>query len=102
MSTTIKKRRPKLTLARFLTGLVTHFWLIFMVTICLLPVVWMVSAAFTAGRSHKVVPIIPDFSKFSFEHFKFIFSYTYSFSFIHSMSVQCLFLITKAFFCLHL
>lgn len=76
MSTTIKKRRPKLTLARFLTGLVTHFWLIFMVAICLLPVVWMVSAAFTAGRSLKVVPIIPDFSKFSFEHFKFIFTYT--------------------------
>ncbi len=46
-----------------------------MVIACLLPVLWMISAAFTQGRTLDAVPILPDPSRFTTEHFEFIFSY---------------------------
>lgn len=62
----------------FLSVLATffqYFWLILMVIVCLIPVLWMISAAFTRGRTLDAVPILPDPSKFTTEHFEFIFSY---------------------------
>lgn len=73
--TTLELNKKKFNIWRFLLSIFTYAWLIFMVVICLLPVLWMISAAFTKGRTLDAVPILPDFSKMTTEHFEFIFSY---------------------------
>lgn len=58
-----------------LMNIVTHIWLILGAIIVLVPLIWMVSAAFTPGKLLSGVPLIPDFTKWSLEHFKYIFTY---------------------------
>ena len=59
----------------YLMWIVTHIWLIFAAIIVAVPLIWMVSAAFAPGKLLSGVPLVPDVSKFSLEHFEFIFSY---------------------------
>lgn len=73
--TQLELNKRKFSLGRLLTGVLSYGWLIFMVVVCLVPILWMISAAFTAGRTLDAVPILPDPSKFTTEHFDFIFSY---------------------------
>jgi len=58
-----------------LLNIVTHIWLILGAIIVLVPLIWMVSAAFTPGKLLSGVPLIPDFTKWSLEHFNYIFTY---------------------------
>ena len=58
-----------------LLNIVTHIWLILGAVIVLVPLIWMVSAAFTPGKLLSGVPLIPDFTKWSLEHFNYIFTY---------------------------
>ncbi len=58
-----------------LMNIVTHIWLILGAIIVLVPLLWMVSAAFTPGKLLSGVPLIPDFTKWSLEHFNYIFTY---------------------------
>lgn len=44
-------------------------------TIVLIPVIWMISAAFTKGNLLSSVPLIPDFKHFTLDHYQYIFSY---------------------------
>lgn len=72
---TLEVNKRKFSLWRFLGGFASYAWLIFMVVVCLVPVLWMISAAFTPGRTLDAVPILPDPSKFTTQHFEFIFSH---------------------------
>ncbi|HHX53084.1 MAG TPA: ABC transporter permease subunit [Erysipelothrix sp.] len=72
---TLELNKKKFHFGRFLLAFLSYLWLIFMVIACLLPVLWMISAAFTQGRTLDAVPILPDPSRFTTEHFEFIFSY---------------------------
>lgn len=56
-------------------SLLSYAWLLLSVTIVLMPLIWMVSAAFTKGSLLSGVPIFPDFNKLSFEHFDYVFNY---------------------------
>lgn len=56
-------------------AILSYAWLLLSVAVVLLPLLWMVSAAFTKGSLLSGVPILPDVSKFSFEHFKYVFTY---------------------------
>ena len=58
-----------------LRGILSYSWLIIMVLVVLTPVLWMVSASFTRGKTIDAVPIIPDRRLFTLEHFKYIFEY---------------------------
>ncbi|MGB7594013.1 MAG: ABC transporter permease subunit [Erysipelotrichaceae bacterium] len=58
----------------YLMWIVTHLWLIFAALLVIAPLMWMVSAAFAPGKLLSGVPLIP-FSKFSMEHFNYIFTY---------------------------
>lgn len=60
---------------RVVRGLLAYSWLLIMVLIVLTPVLWMISAAFTRGKTIDAVPIIPDRRLFTLEHFKYIFEY---------------------------
>lgn len=75
MSQIVGENNKKFSWLKLFTGLVAHAWLIFMVLVCLLPVLWMVSAAFTKGADLKAVPIIPDVSKWDLSNFAFVFNH---------------------------
>lgn len=72
--TELERNKKKMNVGSVVGTVLSYGWLIFMVIVCLLPVLWMISAAFTRGASLEAVPILPDPSKFSTEHFKFIFT----------------------------
>jgi arabinogalactan oligomer/maltooligosaccharide transport system permease protein len=57
-----------------LMWILTHVWLIFAAIVVIVPLMWMVSAAFAPGKLLSGVPLIP-FQKFTLEHFKYIFEY---------------------------
>lgn len=63
------------SLTDYLLGLAAYGWLIISVFIVIVPILWMVSAAFTNGSLLSGVPIFPDISKFSTEHFVYIFTH---------------------------
>ena len=65
----------KFNLTDILMWILTHIWLVFAAIFVIVPLMWMVSAAFSPGKLLSGVPLLPDPSKFSLEHFKFIFSY---------------------------
>jgi len=50
-------------------------WLIIGAILILAPVLWMISAAFTPGKLLSGVPLIPDFSEWTLEHYNYIFQY---------------------------
>lgn len=59
----------------FFLGILAYAWLIVASLVVLVPVIWMISAAFTRGNLLTSVPLIPDPSKWSLSNFEFIFSY---------------------------
>lgn len=65
--------KPKFT--DVLLSILSYSWLIISAVVVLVPLLWMVSAAFTSGKLLSGVPLFPDPSRFSLEHYQFIFSY---------------------------
>lgn len=63
------------TITNFFLGTLAYAWLIVASLVVLVPVIWMISAAFTRGNLLTSVPLIPDPSKWSLSNFEFIFSY---------------------------
>ncbi len=63
------------TITNFFLGILSYAWLIAASLVVLVPVIWMISAAFTRGNLLTSVPLIPDPSKWSLSNFEFIFSY---------------------------
>jgi len=63
------------TITNFFLGILAYAWLIAASLVVLVPVIWMISAAFTRGNLLTSVPLIPDPSKWSLSNFEFIFSY---------------------------
>lgn len=56
-------------------AIVAHLWLIAASLVVLVPVLWMISAAFTRGNLLTSVPLIPDITNWSLANFEFIFDY---------------------------
>ncbi len=59
----------------YFKALFSYSWLMVAVMVVLAPVLWMISAAFTQGRTINAVPILPNPRMFTLEHFKYIFEY---------------------------
>ncbi len=59
----------------YILGFLAYAWLLVAVVVVLIPILWMISAAFTSGRLLSSVPLIPDPTKFTLEHYQFIFEY---------------------------
>ncbi|MGL5540795.1 MAG: sugar ABC transporter permease [Erysipelotrichaceae bacterium] len=55
--------------------LITALWLVISASVVLIPVLWMISAAFTEGKLLEGVPLIPNLSDLSFTHFQYLFTY---------------------------
>jgi arabinogalactan oligomer / maltooligosaccharide transport system permease protein len=62
-------------LKKVLATTAAYVWLLCGVTVVLVPIAWMVVAAFSKGILLNGVPLIPDPSKFSLEHFEYLFTY---------------------------
>jgi len=58
-----------------LAGTLIHIWLIISVIICLVPILWMLSAAFSDVPHIGRVPIIPNITELSLTNFEEIFTY---------------------------
>jgi arabinogalactan oligomer / maltooligosaccharide transport system permease protein len=65
----------KYKLTNFILGTLSYLWLIVASAVVIVPVIWMISAAFTRGNLLTSVPLIPDPSKWSLSNFEFIFTY---------------------------
>lgn len=57
-------------------AMLAHLWLVFMVTVVMVPILWMVMASFTKGADLTGVPLYPDLTKLSLEHFNYVFFYS--------------------------
>lgn len=73
--TTLTKPKKRITALDVLFSVLSYAWLLLSVSLVLLPLIWMVSAAFTKGSLLSGVPILPNPEKFSMEHFDYIFTY---------------------------
>lgn len=52
-----------------------YLWLTLICVTVLVPILWMITASLTEGKLLSGVPLIPDFSKFSPEHYEYLFNY---------------------------
>lgn len=52
-----------------------YLWLTLTCLVILVPILWMITASLTKGKLLSGVPLIPDFSKFSLEHYQYLFTY---------------------------
>ena len=59
----------------YILGFLAYAWLLVTVVIVIVSFMWMISASFTSGRLLSSVPLIPDPTKFTLEHYQFIFEY---------------------------
>ncbi|MBV1709911.1 MAG: hypothetical protein KMY54_08620, partial [Erysipelothrix sp.] len=59
----------------YFLGFLAYAWLLIACVVVVVPILWMISAAFTSGRLLTSVPLIPDPTKFTLEHYQFIFEY---------------------------
>lgn len=59
----------------FVLSTLAYLWLIASMSIVIIPMAWMVLASFTKGDALTGVPLFPDPSKFSLEHYKYVFTY---------------------------
>jgi arabinogalactan oligomer/maltooligosaccharide transport system permease protein len=57
-------------------AIVSNLYLTAVVLTVLVPVLWMISASLTSGKLLSQVPILPNPAKFSFEHYRTLFTYT--------------------------
>ncbi|MBP7095365.1 MAG: ABC transporter permease subunit [Spirochaetia bacterium] len=60
---------------RALAAGLQYAYLTIVCTVVLVPLVWMVVASLTKGKLLSGVPLVPDFSKFSLEHYTYLFTY---------------------------
>ncbi|KAF0226789.1 MAG: ABC transporter permease [Erysipelotrichaceae bacterium] len=60
---------------KILASTLAYGWLLMGVTVVLVPILWMINAAFSKGILLSGVSLFPDPSKFSFEHFEYLFTY---------------------------
>lgn len=58
-----------------LSSVLVYLYMIIIVLIILVPVVWMISATFYNVKSLAAIPLLPDFSKFSLEKYKWLFTF---------------------------
>jgi arabinogalactan oligomer / maltooligosaccharide transport system permease protein len=65
----------KYKVTNFFLAVFSYTWLIAASFVVIVPVIWMISAAFTRGNLLTSVPLIPDPSKWSLSNFEFIFTY---------------------------
>ncbi len=63
------------TFRKVLATIFVYTWLTISVLIALAPITWMISAAFTDTRNLSRVPIVPNFSQWSLENYRNIFTY---------------------------
>jgi len=63
------------TLKKILASTLAYGWLLMGVTVVLVPILWMINAAFSKGILLSGVSLFPDPSKFSLEHFEYLFTY---------------------------
>ncbi|HOX17960.1 MAG TPA: ABC transporter permease subunit [Spirochaetales bacterium] len=75
MNASVGKLSGKARTRRGLVATLQYAYLSVVCFIVLVPLAWMVVAAFTKGKLLSGVPLVPDFSKFSFEHFEYLFTY---------------------------
>lgn len=73
-STAVRLETSNEKVKRLLLTIFQYFWLSAAAFMILLPLVWMVVASLTEGKLLSAVPLIPDFSKFSLEHYIFLFT----------------------------
>ncbi|MCA1950404.1 MAG: ABC transporter permease subunit [Treponema sp.] len=74
--TLVKGRQTQATLMRnSILRFLHYLWLTLTCLIILVPILWMISASLTKGKLLSGVPLIPDFSKFSLEHYEYLFTY---------------------------
>jgi len=65
----------KQKIVNILLSTLSYLWLIASMSIVIIPMAWMVLASFTKGDALTGVPLLPDPSKFSLEHYKYVFTY---------------------------
>lgn len=65
----------KQKITNFVLSTLAYLWLIASMSIVIIPMAWMVLASFTKGDALTGVPLFPDPSKFSLEHYKYVFTY---------------------------
>ena len=59
----------------FILRSLNYLWLTLTCIAVLVPILWMIIASLTKGKLLSGVPLIPDFSKFSLEHYEYLFTY---------------------------
>ncbi|MFQ3547561.1 MAG: ABC transporter permease subunit, partial [Termitinemataceae bacterium] len=52
-----------------------YFYLTLTCAVVVIPILWMIIASLTKGKLLSGVPLLPDFSKFSLEHYQYLFTY---------------------------
>lgn len=65
----------KYKITNIFLAIFSYAWLIAASLVVIVPVIWMISAAFTPRNLLSSVPIIPNPSEWSFANFEFIFNY---------------------------
>ncbi|WP_304226530.1 sugar ABC transporter permease [Gracilinema caldarium] len=74
--TLVKGRQTQAALMRnSILRFLHYLWLTLTCLIILVPILWMISASLSKGKLLSGVPLIPDFSKFSLEHYEYLFTY---------------------------
>lgn len=74
--TLVKGRQTQAALMRnSILRFLHYLWLTLTCLVVLVPILWMISASLTKGKLLSGVPLIPDFSKFSLEHYEYLFTY---------------------------
>ncbi|AEJ18259.1 sugar ABC transporter permease [Gracilinema caldarium] len=74
--TLVKGRQTQAALMRnSILRFLHYLWLTLTCFTVLIPILWMISASLTKGKLLSGVPLIPDFSKFSLEHYEYLFTY---------------------------
>lgn len=74
--TLVKGRQTQQALMRnSILRFLHYLWLILTCLTVLVPILWMIFASLTKGKLLSGVPLIPDFSKFSLEHYEYLFTY---------------------------
>ncbi len=72
----VKGRQTKAALMRnSILRFLRYLWLTLTCLVILVPILWMITASLTKGKLLSGVPLIPDFSKFSLEHYQYLFTY---------------------------
>jgi arabinogalactan oligomer/maltooligosaccharide transport system permease protein len=75
MSSTVHSLASTTRSRKILGTILVHLWLALLAVTIIVPLLWMIIASFTEGKLLSGVSLIPDFSKFSLEHYVYLFTY---------------------------